>query len=72
MSVTIQIPTPLRPMAGGLSQVEVGGTTVNEALAALEDRYNGIRHRICQNDGEVPLVSSTFMSAMKTSKAWTA
>jgi molybdopterin converting factor small subunit len=35
-NATVRIPTPLRPLAGGAGEVEVQGTTVGEAIGALE------------------------------------
>ena len=39
MSVKVQIPTPLRPNAGGQAVVEVVASTVGEALAKLFEIY---------------------------------
>ena len=36
--MTIFIPTPLRPYAGGQPQVEIQASTIAEALSALIDR----------------------------------
>ena len=49
MSITVKIPAQLRAATGGESELEVGGSTVGEALDAVFDRYDGLRERITEN-----------------------
>ncbi len=54
MSVTVRIPTILRPYADGASSVEVepaGASTLTEVLAALEAKAPGISARIVDDSG---------------------
>jgi molybdopterin synthase sulfur carrier subunit len=55
MAITFYIPGPLRQHTGGLHKVEidVSGSTVAEALAALWQVYPGLRDRILTEQGEV-------------------
>jgi len=53
MAVKLRIPTPLRKLAGGVSELSVDGGTVNEALASLERDHPGFRERIYDENGEV-------------------
>jgi molybdopterin synthase sulfur carrier subunit len=53
MSVTIRIPTPLRPLAGGQETVAVSGGTVAEALSDLEAKHPGLRARLLDDKGQV-------------------
>ena len=53
MKATIRIPTPLRSFTGGCDEVLVQGTTVGEALDALDSRYEGILERVIDTDGSV-------------------
>ncbi len=55
MPITFYIPGPLRQHAGGLHKVEidVAGSTVADALAALWQAYPGLRDRILTEQGEV-------------------
>ena len=50
---TIRIPTPLRNLTSGAAEVAVSGKTVGEALAALEAKHNGVKARICDDQGNV-------------------
>ncbi len=49
MSVTVKIPTQLRPVTGGESETTVDeAKTVGEVLDGLYDRYDGLRDRISE------------------------
>ena len=49
MSVTVKIPTQLRPATGGEAQVQVEGSNVGEALDAVFAAYGDLRERITQD-----------------------
>ncbi|MFO0905911.1 MAG: MoaD/ThiS family protein [Pirellulales bacterium] len=51
---TVFIPPLARDVTGGVAQVEVSGDTVAEVLDALEQRYPGLRARLCRGDSLVP------------------
>lgn len=51
MSVTVKLPTQLRDAAGGVSAVEVDGTTVGDVLDALFEQHAELRDRLTDEDG---------------------
>jgi len=51
MSVTVRIPTPLRPVTGGLGSLEVEGATVGDVLRQLDARYKGFAERVFDEKG---------------------
>jgi molybdopterin synthase sulfur carrier subunit len=53
VAVHVRIPTPLRRLTNGVSEVQVEGTTVREAVNALERQYPGMNGRICEENGEI-------------------
>lgn len=53
MGISVRIPTPLRKVTGGLSQVPVEAQTVAEMIENLEKNYQGIKDRLCDEDGKV-------------------
>ncbi|MCL4541649.1 MAG: MoaD/ThiS family protein [Chloroflexi bacterium] len=53
MSIHVRIPSPLRRLTNGESEVEVQGATLREAVAALEQQYPGLNGRICEETGEL-------------------
>ena len=50
MSVTVRVPTTLRPATGGVSEVKVEGATLAEVLDNLEVAHPGFRSRIFDDD----------------------
>lgn len=53
MSVTLRIPTPLRRLADGSSEVSLEGQTVSEVLTALNQRHPGFQERLFDERGEI-------------------
>ncbi len=53
MSVTIQIPTPLRKLTSDQASVEVEPGTVSSAFTQLESRFPGIQERLLDAHGQV-------------------
>ena len=53
MSVSVRIPTILRPYTGGSSEVTAEGATLGAVLDHLEEAYPGIRARVLDEGGEL-------------------
>ena len=51
MSVTVRVPTTLRTLTGGASEVELEGSTVGEVLTALEAAHPGFKDRLLDGEG---------------------
>lgn len=62
MSISIRIPTTLRTLTGGASQVDVEGSTVAEALAALEAAHPGFNDRLFDEDGSLRRFVNVFVA----------
>ena len=45
-NVTVKIPTPLRPMTAGQSEVKMEGTTVGEVLRKMDAQFKGFGERV--------------------------
>ena len=61
MSVTVRIPTPLRRVTSGASEVSVEAKTVKQMIEDLERQYPGMRERICETDGQVRRFVNVFV-----------
>ena len=46
MSVTVRVPTTLRTLTGGASEVAVEGATVGEVFKSLESAHPGFAERL--------------------------
>jgi molybdopterin/thiamine biosynthesis adenylyltransferase/rhodanese-related sulfurtransferase/molybdopterin converting factor small subunit len=62
MSVTIQIPTPLRRFTGESGDVEVEGATVEEALADLTRRHPSLKAHLYTADGTLRSFVNIFLN----------
>lgn len=62
MAVTVRIPTPLRPLAGGASEVAVDGATVEEVLKQLDSDHPGFRERLFDDQGNLRRFVNVFVA----------
>ena len=62
MSVTVRIPTTLRPLAGGSSEVEVDGATVGDVLKSLDAKHPGFSDRLLDEDGGLRKFVNIFVA----------
>ena len=62
MAVTIRIPTQLRALAGGDSEVAVDAATVSEALKALDAKHQGFAERLFDDHGELRRFVNVFVA----------
>ncbi|MEP7054614.1 MAG: MoaD/ThiS family protein [Actinomycetota bacterium] len=51
MAVSIRIPTPMRNLTGGASEVSVEATNLREAIKALDAAHPGVSERILDDAG---------------------
>lgn len=62
MSVTVRIPTTLRPLAGGSSEVEVEGGTVGDVLEKLDSAHPGFTDRLLDDEGGLRKFVNIFVA----------
>ena len=62
MVATVRIPTTLRPLAGGNSQIQVEGSTVAEVLKALDVAHPGFADRLLGDDGKLRKFVNVFVA----------
>ena len=62
MSVIIRVPTTLRTLTAGQSEIAVDGPTVADALESLESAHPGFRERILDDAGELRRFVNVFVS----------
>jgi molybdopterin synthase sulfur carrier subunit len=62
MAVTVRIPTQLRPLAGGGSEVSADGATVSEVLKSLEAAYPGFADRLFDDAGRLRRFINVFVA----------
>lgn len=62
MSVTVRVPTTLRTLTGGASEVDVEGGTVSEVIEALEANHPGFKGRILDGEGALHRFVNVYVS----------
>jgi molybdopterin converting factor small subunit len=60
--MTIFIPTPLRPFAGGQSSVEVEAPTVGTALTTLTETHPQLRNHLFTPEGKVRAFVNLYLN----------
>jgi len=62
MTVTVRIPTTLRPLSGGVSTVQVEGSTLAEVLASLNTAHPGFSERLLDSEGNLHKFVNVFVA----------
>jgi sulfur-carrier protein len=62
MTVIVKIPTQLRAAAGGDTETEVDGSTVQEVLDGLFARHDELRTRISDDDGSLRRFVNVYLA----------
>ena len=62
MSVIVRIPTTLRPITGGQSEVKVEGSTLSEVLTNLDAAHPGFKDRLFDDEGQLRRFVNVFVA----------
>lgn len=62
MSAVVRIPTQLRNLSGGDSEVKVDGETVGQVLNGLETAHPGFAERIFDDEGKLRRFVNVFVA----------
>lgn len=62
MPVQVNLPTVLRPHAGGVKAVSVEGATVGEVLVALAAEYPGLSGQVIDSDGALHKFVNVYLN----------
>ena len=62
MAVVVRIPTQLRSLSDGASEVKVEGDTVGEVLAALDRAHPGFQDRLYDDAGQLRRFVNVFVA----------
>jgi molybdopterin synthase sulfur carrier subunit len=62
MAIKVRVPTPLQRVTSGAAEVEVTSSTVREAIENLESQYEGMKRRLCEEDGSLRRFINIFVN----------
>ena len=61
MSITIRIPTTLRPLTEGSTQVAADGATIGELIDDLDAKHPGFKEKILDDSGSIRKFVNIFL-----------
>src|SRR5437588_12868084 len=61
-SVTVKIPTPLRPITAGKSEVKIEAATVGEVLRKMDSQFQGFGDRVLDDGKNVKRFINVFVN----------
>jgi MoaD family protein len=67
-SVEVVIPTPLRRYTGGEARVSGSGASVGHVIDDLNQRYPGLKDRVCEDNGEIRRFVNVFVNGQNVRK----
>lgn len=62
MTVSVRIPTTLRPLSGGASEVKVEGSDLRSVIANLDEAHPGFAGRLLDDDGNLRRFVNVFVA----------
>ena len=62
MGIKVIIPGPLRKLTNELDQVEITAGNIGELIDLLEKEYNGMKERLCDEDGELRYFVNIYLN----------
>src|SRR5262245_10331025 len=62
MAVSVQIPAPLRPLAGGAAEVSLEAASVRQLVDELQARHAGFRERLLDESGRLRAYVRVFVN----------
>jgi molybdopterin converting factor small subunit len=62
MSVSVRIPTTLRTLTGGQSEVSLEGSSVRDVLANLDGAHPGFADRLLDDEGNLRRFVNVFVA----------
>ena len=62
MSVSVRIPTTLRPLTGGQSEVSLDGSDVRSVIANLDGAHPGFADRLLDDEGNLRRFVKVFVA----------
>jgi MoaD family protein len=63
MAVSVLIPTPLQKFTNDEATAELEASSVNDLLDALENRYPGIKGRLCDEAGKLRRFLNVYVNS---------
>ena len=63
MSVTVTVPTQLRTLTGGQSEVQADGSTIAEVIRTVDQEYPGFAGRVLDDSGAIRRFVNVYLNS---------
>jgi sulfur-carrier protein len=63
VSITVTVPTQLRALTGGQSEVDASGATVAEVIRGLDERFPGFGPRVLDEGGSIRRFVNVYVNS---------
>jgi sulfur-carrier protein len=60
--VKVRIPTPLRTLTGGKSEVEAPASDIQTLIESLNGQFPGLKDRVCDDKGEIRRFVNVYLN----------
>jgi sulfur-carrier protein len=60
--VKVRIPTPLRTLTGGKSEVEAPASDIQSLIESLNGQFPGLKDRVCDDKGEIRRFVNVYLN----------
>jgi len=62
MSIKVRIPTPLQKLTNNQAEVECNAKNIKELIENLDEKYPGIKGRLCDENGNLRRFVNIFVN----------
>ena len=63
MSITVTVPTQLRTLTGGKSEVETSGETIADVIRSLDREFPGFATRVLDDTGSIRRFVNVYLNS---------
>lgn len=63
MSITVTVPTQLRTLTGGQSEVKADGSTIGEVIRTVDQQYPGFAGRVLDESGSIRRFVNVYLNS---------
>ena len=63
MSITVTVPTQLRTITGGQSEVEANGGTIGEVIKTIDQQFPGFAGRVLDEGGSIRRFVNVYLNS---------
>lgn len=63
MSIIVSVPTQLRTLTGGQSEVKADGSTIRDVIRTIDEQYPGFAGRVLDDNGSIRRFVNVYLNS---------